>query len=64
MEKILFINACIRPDSRTLELANYVLTRLSGKVEEVELYKKDLSPLTLEEMEVRNKAFKNNVLST
>ena len=57
MEKILFINACVRPNSRTLELANYVLTCLSGKVEEVELYKEDLSPLTLEEMEVRNKSF-------
>jgi FMN-dependent NADH-azoreductase len=63
MEKILFINACVRPNSRTLELANYVLTRLSGKVEEVELYKEDLSPLTLEEMEVRNKSFKNKDFS-
>lgn len=63
MEKILFINACVRPNSRTLELANYVLTRLSGKVEEVELYKEELSPLTLEEMEVRNKSFKNKDFS-
>ena len=63
MEKILFINACVRPNSRTLELANYVLTRLSGKVEEVELYKEDLSPLTLEEMEIRNKSFKNKDFS-
>ena len=63
MEKILFINACVRPNSRTLELANYVLTRLSGKVEEVELYKEDLSPLTLEEMEIRNKSLKNKDFS-
>ena len=54
MEKILFINACVRPNSRTLELANYVLSKLQGKVEQVELYNQDLSPLTLEEMELRD----------
>ena len=63
MGKILFINACVRPNSRTLDLANYVLTRLSGRIEEIKLYEKELSPLTLEEMEVRNKSFKNKDFS-
>ena len=28
MEKILFINACLREDSRTLELAKHVLKKV------------------------------------
>ena len=63
MEKILFVNACIRPNSRTLELAKYVIERLSGQVEEVNLYEKDLSPLTLKEMELRDKSAKNKDFS-
>ena len=63
MDKILFVNACIRPDSRTLELANYVLERLVGVVEEVKLYKEDLSPLALEELELRDVSHKNKDFS-
>ena len=56
MAKILFINGCVRKNSRTLELAKYVLEKLSGEVEEVNLYEKELSPLSLQEMEIRDKA--------
>ena len=56
MGKILFINACVRPNSRTLELAKYVLSKLSGRVEEVKLYNEELMPLGLEEMDIRDKA--------
>ena len=59
MEKILFINACVRPNSRTLELAKHVLSKLSGNVEEVKLYNEELMPLDLEEMELRDKSAKN-----
>ncbi len=59
MEKILFINACVRPNSRTLELANHVLSKLSGKVEEVKLFSEELLPLNLEEMEKRDKSAKS-----
>ena len=59
MEKILFINACVRPNSRTLELAKYVLEQLSGEVDEVKLYEQKLAPLDLEEMELRDKSSKN-----
>ena len=38
MDKILFVNACVRPDSRTLALAEAVLAKLDGDVEEVRLY--------------------------
>lgn len=63
MEKILFINACVRPNSRTLELANYVIEKLSGNVEEVKLCDEELFPLTLKEMELRDDSAKNNDFS-
>ena len=63
MDKILFINACVRPNSRTLELAKHLLTKLSGSVEQVNLYDEKLSPLTLQEMEVREKSAKNKDFS-
>ena len=59
MEKILFINACVRPSSRTLELAKHVLSKLPGNVEEVKLYNEKLVPLNLEEMELRDKSAKS-----
>ena len=37
MDKILFINACIRENSRTLELAKYVLDKIGKEVEEVKI---------------------------
>ena len=50
MEKILFINACVRPNSRTLDLAKYVIEKLL--------------PLTLKEMNLRDKANKNKDFSS
>ena len=50
MDNILFVNACVRPNSRTLELSKHLLSKIQGEVEEVKLYEKDLLPLTLEEM--------------
>ena len=63
MEKILFINACVRPSSRTLDLAKHVLSKLSGNVEEVKLYNEELMPLDLEEMELRDKSAKSKDFS-
>ena len=63
MSKILFINACVRPSSRTLELAKHVLSKLSGRVEEVKLYNEQLLPLGLEEMELRDKSSKSKDFS-
>ena len=56
MADILFVNACVRPNSRTLELAKCVLDRLSGEIEEVNLYESALKPLDLKGMEEREKA--------
>ena len=56
MDKVLFINACVRPSSRTYELAKHVLDKLSKSVEEVNLYKENLLPLDLAQMELRDKS--------
>lgn len=45
MDKILFINACIRPESRTLRLAKHLLSRLNGEVQEVNLEKEAIPAL-------------------
>ena len=45
MNKILFINACVRQESRTKELADTVLANLKGNITEVNLEKENLPPL-------------------
>ena len=52
--KILFINACVRDDSRTAELSHHLLDRLDGEVEEVNLYKEHILPLDGKSLEKRN----------
>lgn len=64
MTKILFINACVRPNSRTFELAKHVLSKLQGSIEEVTLYDEDLSPLTLTDLALRDKANKEDDYSS
>ena len=54
MNEILFINACIRENSRTLELAKHVLSKLSGNVTEIELNKMNLKPVDLDTLKLRD----------
>jgi FMN-dependent NADH-azoreductase len=63
MEKILFINACVRPNSRTLDLAKYVVEKLCGEIEEIKLCDEEIFPLTLKEIELRNISAKNRDFS-
>ena len=42
---ILFVNACVRPQSRTKRLAQSVLRKLGGDVKEVNLEREKVSPL-------------------
>ena len=56
MENILFINACVRPGSRTLDLAQTFLQKLNGNVEEVRLHEMHLPALDLKGMEKRHLA--------
>ena len=53
MEKILFVNACIRPESRTLILAKHLLSKLDGQVEEVNLEKEAILALNGERLKHR-----------
>ena len=59
MDKILFINACVRPCSRTRQLAESVLKKLDGPVEEVCLDGTTLSALGPEGIEKREQASQN-----
>lgn len=51
--KILFINACARPESRTAELSRHLLNRLDGEITEVNLYDEVLLPLCNKGIEKR-----------
>ena len=53
IKNILFINACARPESRTLLLAEKVLERLSGEVTELKLYEEEIAPLDYGVLEKR-----------
>jgi len=50
----LFINACVRPESRTLRLARRVLGHLGGEVTELDLQREGLLPLTAETLRERD----------
>ena len=52
---ILFVNACIRENSRTLVLAKNILSSMSGEIIEVNLNKEDILPLNRLLLEEREK---------
>ena len=53
---ILFINACVRENSRTKQLAEHVLTKLPGEVCEVFLETAGIEPLRRENLKIRDAA--------
>lgn len=55
MRDILFVNACPRPRSRTLELARQVLGRMGGRVREICLFEECPAYLTRESLELRDR---------
>ena len=63
MDKILFLDACVRPCSRTLELAETLLQKLNGDVQKMRLYEMSLPALDLIGMEKRDQAARNNNFS-
>ena len=63
MIETLFINACARENSRTKELANHLLNKLSSAVEEVKLYDLKLSPVDENIINLRDEAAKNKDFS-
>ena len=52
---ILFINACVRENSRTLVLAKNILSNMSGEVIEVNLNQENIAPLNRELLEKRER---------
>ena len=56
---VLFVNGCVRADSRTLELAQAVLEQLPGEVEELRLYPDGPEGLTAETLAQRNDLLAN-----
>ena len=58
MSEILFVNACVRENSRTLELAKHVLKKIGGEFDEVKLYQSDISPLDFNGLIERTSASK------
>ncbi len=62
MDNILFINACVRPQSRTLLLAREVLRHLDGAVRELRLEDEPLTPHTSESLTRRNALLAGGVL--
>lgn len=62
MDKILYINACVRPESRTRKLAEIILERLHGEVEEVNLEKEHIEPLTKESLDHRDKLLEEGIM--
>ena len=56
---ILYINACVRKDSRTNELARYTLSKLQGNIEEINLNLEKIAPLYKERLDLRDELIKN-----
>ena len=51
---ILFVNGCVRENSRTLELAKAVLSKMSGDIEEVTLYPDGPEGLDAQKLHLRD----------
>ena len=51
---ILFVNGCVRENSRTLELAKAVLSKFSGDIEEVTLYPDGPDGLDVQKLHLRD----------
>ena len=58
MRQILFLDACVRPESRTRRLAARVLSHLDGAVTTLDLAREGLSPLTAESLARRDAALR------
>lgn len=59
---ILFINACIRENSRTLVLAKHVMKDMNDRIVEVDLNLENIEPLDRESLEKREKLVRAGML--
>ena len=59
MNRILYINACCREDSRTDELAQHLLGTLDGQIQAVNLFCEDIKPLDSSLLAKREELLRN-----
>ena len=52
---ILFVNACVHPESRTKKLAGYFLKQINGNIKEINLNEERIPPLNKETLMYRTK---------
>ena len=52
--KILYINACVRKESRTNKLAKYLLDKLDGNIKEINLDKDNIKPIDSKLLKLRD----------
>ena len=55
----LYINACVRKESRTNELAQFALSKLDGNIEEINLGCEKITPLYKEQLKLRDSLIKD-----
>ena len=63
MDNILFVNACVRENSRTIELSKHVLSKLNGDIEEVKLFDINIPLLDKKGLEIRDNAVRTKDFS-
>lgn len=63
MKKILYINSCTRPHSRTDELSRYLLNMLEGEIHEIKLYDENIQPLNNDMLNTRDALVKSGDLT-
>lgn len=61
---ILFVNACVRKNSRTNVLARYFLEKLKGEITEINLEKENIQPLNEKTLEKRNEILEKGELDS
>lgn len=63
MKNILYVNSCVRKESRTNELARYLLQKLDGNVFELNLEKENIEPLSSTTLYERDEILSNSDFS-
>lgn len=61
---ILFVNSCVRKESRTERLARRLLEKLGGEYTEINLEKENLSPLTEKTLKIRTELLARGEISS
>lgn len=59
MKEVLYVNACVREESRTQSLADHLLSKIAGSVKEIRLTDEKLLPLNQERLALRDEAAKD-----